>query len=961
MEVFILIKYLSLFILIIYSLSLHAFDVVVECRDGFNCDTFSEKLKKSLSNKKRKEEVIENIRFFLLDESIKDLEFEFNESKLIVKFSQKPIIKDVDLTGEISFNENIVKKTLRLAEGGYFNPELLEKGIARLKQYYQDRGFEEVVIKPSIKNLENGVVLSFDINTGNSIIVKNIEVLSEDNYVVEYVKSRLRKFKRKPWNLVEIKILLDALNRELFSRGYFFSSIKLIDTPALKGFKDLKVSLSLGMLYNFNFRGNKIISRGEFLNELKEFLLNNFEKVTPELIVKSIEKSYLDRGVYKTKVTFRQFDGKTKTGEEFRNIYFDLKEGRKIPVRKLVIKGAEGISKKEVLEYFYENATTLASRNYLDEKFLKEFPALLKRLYLQRGFLFIESSEPIITYSPDRSFCNVTFQLNERQQSILHDIDIPNVPKELYKKITKNLNNKVGSPLNIVNLEEDLNAALAEVKDEGYYFARLNTSDPTTIIEHQNNYNRSKIVIDIDLGKKTLFESVMATGQVVTLQKVIARELRLEKNDIITPRKIQEIKERIIALGLFSQVKITPFVTNRDSNDNNYFVNLLIQVSEKDFGSGEVAPGYRTDIGFKVSTKVAYNNLLGLNHSASVKAQTNLRDNLNSLDARRKTENRNLQEYLLRLNYTWPFAFPSRWKAFHNTELSFSTSIEQRRLFSFDAKIQKVSLTLSKDITEKLSASLKYQYERISQFDSSTVDNDGTFIIGGLTPSLNLDLRKRNNSYSPTSGAFFGLSMEFANPTLGSLARDDLEINFWKIVSRNKFYYPLTRNWTLALSVSTGIQKNLEKTVIADSSGRPVQNENGVNQTLGFIPSIKVFRLDGPDAVRGFATSEINRLDNESDISQVRIQDRVYFSNIKFEPRYSLSDSVVIGPFFDAGRLYVNNFKPLELRTSAGLSLKFVTPAGTLDFDYGLKLKGRKLSDGGKEGFGRFHLSIGFF
>lgn len=954
-------KYLYIFIFLFLSLKLFAFEAVIECRDGFNCDTFSEKLKKSLESKKRKEEVVENLRFFLLDESIKDLEFEFKDSKILVKFSQKPIIKDVDLTGDLNFNEKIVKKTLRLTEGGYFNPEVLEKGIVRLKQYYKDRGYEEITILPKITKTENGIILSFNINTGSSIIVKDIQVVSEDNYVVDYVKSKLLKFRKKPWNLVEIKILLDALNRELFSRGYFFSNIKLIETPADKGFRVLKVGLNLGILYNFDFRGNLIVSRGEFLNELKEFLLNNFEVVTPELIVKSIEKSYLDRGVYKTKVSFKQFDGKTKTGEEFRNIYFDVIEGSKIPVKKLTIKGTQGISNKEILEYFYENSTTLAGRNYLDEKYLKEFPALVKRIYLQRGFLFIESSEPIITYSPDRTSCNVTFLINERQQSILHKIEFPGVEKKLVGKITKKLANKVGKPLNIVNLEEDLNIALATVKEEGYFFARLNTTDPSSIINHQNNYNRSKIIIDLDLGKKTMFESVLATGQVVTLQKVINRELRLEKNDIVTPLKIQEIKERIIALGLFSQVKITPFVTNRDSDDPNYFVNLLIQVSEKDFGSGEVAPGYRTDIGFKVSTKIAYNNLLGLNHSASVKAQTNLRDNLNSLDARRKTENRNLQEYLLRLNYTWPFAFPSRWKAFHNTELSISTSVEQRRLFSFDAKIQKGSVTLSKDITNNLSGSLKYQYERISQFDSSTIDNDGTFIIGGLTPSLNLDLVKRNNSYSPTSGAFFGLSMEFANPMLGSLARDDLEINFWKIVSRNKFYYPISRNWTLALSISTGVQKNLEKKVILGNSGTPVQNENGINQTLGFIPSIKVFRLDGPDAVRGFATSEINRLANESDISQVRIQDRAYFSNIKLEPRYALNDSVVIGPFFDAGKLYINNFKPLELRTSAGVTLKFVTPAGTLDFDYGLKLKSRKLSDGGKEGFGRFHLSIGFF
>ena len=93
--------------------------------------------------------------------------------------------------------------------------------------------------------------------------------------------------------------------------------------------------------------------------------------------------------------------------------------------------------------------------------------------------------------------------------------------------------------------------------------------------------------------------------------------------------------------------------------------------------------------------------------------------------------------------------------------------------------------------------------------------------------------------------------------------------------------------------------------------------------------------------MRGFADDEINRLADSAstDISEVVINRTAYFLNLKIEPRYDINDSMVLGIFFDAGRVFVNHFKPLSLRTALGASFKFRTPVGTLDFDYGVKLK----------------------
>jgi outer membrane protein insertion porin family len=278
-----------------------------------------------------------------------------------------------------------------------------------------------------------------------------------------------------------------------------------------------------------------------------------------------------------------------------------------------------------------------------------------------------------------------------------------------------------------------------------------------------------------------------------------------------------------------------------------------------------------------------------------------------------------------------------------------TAAYQTRRFYSFDANIFRVNGTLTRDFTKRVSTSIRYQYEDITQYSATEEINNGSFQIGSLTPTLTYDLR--NNQINATKGAFFNLSCEFANPYLLSQKESDLTIDYYKLVSRNRFYVPF-KNGTLAISLVGGVQQNLARDRIT---------VNGVQQTSGYIPTIKVFRLTGMDIIRGFTDEEMNRLPDGKDISDVRITDKAYIANFKFEPRYFINDALMAGVFYDAGRVYAESMNLGELRDSAGVTFKIVTPVGTLDFDYGIKLLRKKDASGRLEDPGRFHVSIGFF
>ena len=114
------------------------------------------------------------------------------------------------------------------------------------------------------------------------------------------------------------------------------------------------------------------------------------------------------------------------------------------------------------------------------------------------------------------------------------------------------------------------------------------------------------------------------------------------------------------------------------------------------------------------------------------------------------------------------------------------------------------------------------------------------------------------------------------------------------------------------------------------------------------------------DNIRGYNSSEINSVENGKDISEYIIDDLASFANLKLELRKMFSDNLLISGFLDMGRVAPRIINFDDLRSSVGLSLKFLTPVGTLNFDYGVKLE-REVVNGEKEQFGRFHLLVGYF
>lgn len=938
------------------SFSAHALNISkleIVCAEGLSCVEFEGKFDPLLGNWEETR-LRERLRLFLFDPSIQKFSFEVLEEnglqKGIIKLTPHRLIGNVQFVVNYPVDLLDLKKTFPYREGEIFDENKGSEAYGAISRYLSEHGFSQDSVSLELLPRDTQVDLVYKIMISKVTLVHKVHIDIDTPVYVEPIRSKFSVLSGQIWDQLKFKVLLELTTKDFFDQGYFYSKIEALPPERIKGKDEINITIKgqLGERYLFSFTGHQLFSEQELFGFIKTSVKETPTAFDPNEIVSDIKKEYEKLGVYNSQISYQIVKGRDRFNSSLLQVHFKIKEGEKINVRELIFSGNSFFSSEQIQDFFDAHSSALSARGLYDQDNLNRFSAVLRKKYLSSGHVQAEISEPNLVFDDTRKEVRVEYKIKEKDRSILEDVVVLGVSPELAAQVKEILKNKAKEALDVTVVQDDLAAALSLVRDQGYYFARLKNLESESLLTYSPDSTTATLTLDFDAGKKAVVDSVLVTGNQRTKNKVIMREIELQSGDTLVPAQLEEIKERLTSLGLFSYVRISPLVVDEKNHQQEKIpVNILIQVKERDFKTVELAPGYRTDLGAKLSARFMNNNIAGMNRTVIIQAQSNLRSSSSGLDSTRKAQEVQLLEYQLDGSIIEPYLLGK------SIEWENAGALARKRFYSFDADVARGSTQLSKTFKKVFTASLKYQLEIVSQFNETSSKDKGYFRIGGLTPALNLDLR--DNRINPRKGASFALSCEFANPYFYSMKEKDIEINFYRLISRNKFYIPISDNWNIATSLAWGQEVNLSTATRRDESGRDIKR--------GYIPGIKVFRLDGVDTVRGYGDSEINRLNQpgQPDIAKVRIENAAYFTSFKFEPRYLISDNSMVGLFFDAGRVYVDAFKPTDLRSSVGLSFKVLTPVGSLDFDYGVKTKRETTDAKQRESFGHFHLSIGYF
>lgn len=878
------------------------------------------------------------LKLYVSNEGVKSLDYTLEKVDenyhLVIHMTPKPRIVEFD---GVSFDKGDfeIPAVLPVREDDYFDLARVKQTKAILLELAKDKGYPKAKVQERVKRTKKGVVLGFDIEMGEPIIVAKININSNSEYLKNILQNIMGEYTDNPYDLSAIKTTLETVRNLFLQYGYYLAEIDIKSRVIGARRVYLFLNVKNTKLYTFYVKGvdkNKI----EFIKkELSESLIGFKREMSLENIEQRVHELLQSYGIINSLVKIGRSEFKTKNNEENIVYKIEIEKGHKASIGTLSFKGNTFFSHKELKELFYTDATSLVSNHLHDPSYYEAFVEKLKKYFISYGFLSVFIEKPQIEYVPSSHTYHLTYKIREGMRTQISTIQFGELPEELREEILADMHNKPGKYFNPIAFEEDLTKITKNLKARGYYFAEIRNLNTPGIVNYKQDNAYVDININVYAGEKIYANEIIIIGNLKTKKSLILRELEIEKDVLVTSERIQNSQTNLLSLGIFNSVQISPVENDRSHTD------VLVFVREKDFGFIELAPGIRTDLGAKLSMRINYNNLEGMNKKITFRGSINRRLNLNVLDEEREKEGKTLLEYDATVDYAENHIFKSDY------DFTASVSKQRRRFFSFDADIQRISSGVSYDVTRWLNLSARYQLETISQFNASVDRDRGHFQIGSITPSIFFDFR--NRSVNATQGASIGLSCEFANPALLSQSNDDLTIDYYKLINRNRFYYPFSQDVVLAVSTAFGIQENL------------ANEKNASGEVRGYIPNIKVFRLNGADIVRGYEEDEINRLVSKQDIAEVEVNNRAYMANIKVEPRLFLSDTTMLGVFYDAGRIFVNEFKEDELRSSVGLSFKYLTPVGSLDFDYGIKLLRKRDADGTLDSPGRLHVSIGFF
>ncbi|MBL7665533.1 MAG: BamA/TamA family outer membrane protein [Bacteriovoracaceae bacterium] len=928
-------KIVLLLLFIFASMNLHAElevrNVFITCQKKRSCKDFEKDFAKLIGFYPSYEQIEETIKIFLLREGIEKFSYEIvkYEEKyyLYYHLSPRPTITNLQVVYKPALKLDFSTTALGIQVGDYFDPDVAKKAIQTLKIFLAEHGYLNTNINLRVKIMDKGrASLVYRCDVGKPTILEQLDIIAESNTIRKVIIDRFAQHMRKPFSNQSLRDVITELKTELFSNGYYLVNITSDnEVDDFKGKAIIRVENEQQYAFSFNEK-DLIFTRTELLNEIRQFFEKFKKDITPQNIQKIFADMYYKRGYTNIKTDVQSQNYKNKFNENVKLIQVKITENTKAKISEVKFRGNNFYTETQLMTFYEEQEHELSRLKYLDVEYYNIFKETLKKKYITNGFVKIDIQGPNLYEDTKNQKSVVEFQIIEGPRYNIDKIEIIGLKEEERLKAIELMTNKKDQAFNPVGFEEDLLKLTDYVQEQGYYYAAITNLSSDNIVTYNQQLNLVSIRIEMKTGDQLRLRKFILIGNEKTKDDFILAHTYFWKDDIISPSKIKTLQEKISSTGIFTTVIVRPVVNNMFSDKTD----ILISVVEKNSITMQVAPGFRTDLGMKLSTEVNFANLRGQNENVNFKAQINQRLNFSTLAPERRNEKEFL-EYDTQVSYGVPGV------AGRDIGYNTSLSVTRKRFFSFDADIRRIGFGMTKEWSQRFYSSLNYQYEEISQYTAVQVDDNGLFRIGSITPSVNYDLR--NSRINPTKGAFFGLSCEFATPWLLSRGNDDTTIDFYKLISRNRFYYPI-KGGVIAVYIAMGMQKNS-----ADAAS---------------IPSIKVFRLTGTDIIRGYDDEEMN-LVGLTDASEINVTNAAYMSLYKIEPRFFINDSMMLGVFLDGGRIFVDSWRPLDVRTSTGLSFKYLTPVGSLDFDYGIKLGRRELPGSGQESVGRLHISIGFF
>ena len=556
--------------------------------------------------------------------------------------------------------------------------------------------------------------------------------------------------------------------------------------------------------------GNKALKTEQLMESLDGVGIKEgevYKRSTLEKVKSELVRSYASNGRYGAGVEIEEVIKPRNRIE----INIEVDEGKSATIKKINIIGNEIYTNEELIDGFELSEGSffsfLANDNQYSREKLKGDIETLESFYRNRGYLkfSIESSQ--ISLSRDKKSIFITFNINEGDKYKINDVDVVgDIPFEeaIYKDIIESLKDTTYSQAQITGIEEYFINILG---NRGYAFAEV-AGNP----EIDEESNEVKLIFSVQPGNRTYTRKILFTGNNITQDQVLRREMRQFEGAWTSDNAIEAGKVRLERLGYFKEVSVEtiPVPGTDDQIDISY------SVEEETTGSIGGNIGY-SDFGLMLGFNLQEQNFLGSGNTVGIGI------------------NKNIYSEMYNISYMNPYATRDGVSLGYNLyfretdygEFNVANYLTNSNGFGAQfgypiSDITRLGFNITYDKTDIDVGSLPAR--EIYDFVSA----EGN-IFETLSAQLSWQRVTLNRGLFPTDGASTVLS--FSSTIPGS------DLSYYRLNVRQRYYQPLTQNLVFGFQGELGYL-----------------NAYGDTEETPFFQN---FYAGGPRSLRGFESNTL--------------------------------------------------------------------------------------------------------
>nr|WP_309658137.1 MULTISPECIES: BamA/TamA family outer membrane protein [unclassified Sphingomonas] len=461
----------------------------------------------------------------------------------------------------------------------------------------------------------------------------------------------------------------------------------------------------------------------------------------------------------------------------------------------------------------------------------------------------------------------------------------PVVPTDL---IRRNLPLKIGDPIEAARIQgAEANVSL-QLPRQGYPFVKVGERD--ILLDDQGPKATGAYTLPVDTGPRSSFGQLVTTGDPVFGLDHLNLFPHFKSGQLYDAQKTDDLRDALVATGLFSSVSVEPKQTGRPGPDGTEQVDLLVRQEKGKNRSLTATAGYSTGQGTRLEGGWINRNMWPDEGALITSAVLGTQEQGLNATFRRSNAGRRDRTFQILAN------------------------ISHQNYDAYEAYIGTLAIRWSYDSTPLWQKPLTYAYgveltgtnEDVYDFDLGR-RRRGTFGIAALPGQVVFD--RSDSLLNPTKGFRLKLNVSPETSVRGAVRP------YVRTLAEATGYYPVNDRLVIAGRARAGSIQGIDRDDLAPS---------------------RRYYGGGGGSVRGYGYQRLGPLDPDGNPVGGRS-----LNEFSLEARYRFGDFGIV-PFVDAGNSYANALPTFtDLRFGAGIGGRFYTNFGPMRIDVATPLNPR--------------------